>query len=197
MDEHNIEQAPRRVSARSRRMAVTAAFLGGIAVAGVGVATAQQDSPSTTTAPATKPTAPGGLPERGRGFEKFGGRGALGKFARFGFGGPLGALHGEFVTPNGSGGFRTVDTQTGEVTAVSPTSITVKSEDGFSKKYAVDENTVVNSGRDGIGSVKNGDTVMLSAAVDSGSAKAMRIVDRTTLGKIRDHWTPKRPATGG
>ena len=46
-------------------------------------------------------------------------------------------LHGEFVMPDGSGGYTTVLTQTGTVTAISPTSITVRSEDGYTQTYVV------------------------------------------------------------
>src|SRR5204863_2656109 len=100
-----------------------------------------------------------------------------GGFGGHGFG-RFGGLHGEFTIkkPDGSG-YQTVATQTGEVTAVSPTSITVKSEDGFSRTYSVDENTVVGSGRDGIGSVKTGDTVHIAGIVDGGKASAAAVMD--------------------
>ncbi|HMC68086.1 MAG TPA: hypothetical protein VKJ07_02930, partial [Mycobacteriales bacterium] len=54
----------------------------------------------------------------------------------------------------------------------------------------VDQNTVVNSGRDGIGNVKNGDTVRVNAVVENGKAQATNIHDETTLGNIRQHWAP-------
>ena len=47
------------------------------------------------------------------------------------------SLHGEFVVADGNGGYRTELTQTGTVTAISPTSITVRSEDGFSQAYVI------------------------------------------------------------
>jgi hypothetical protein len=150
-------------------------------------------SPSTTTppaasnAPAPRAGAPDGVPGPG-GHGGPGGRG-------FGKGGPGGAIHGEFVTRNGSNGFRTIDTQLGQVTSVSQDAITVKSEDGFTKTYTVDQNTVVNSGRDGIGNVKNGDTVRVNAVVESGKAHAMDIHDETTLGSIGQHWAPPGQAT--
>lgn len=66
-------------------------------------------------------------------------------------------------------------------------------EDGFSRTYGVDENTVVNSGRDGIGPVKSGDTVQVAGLVEGGNARAATIVDSTILGKIGEHWGfPKR-----
>lgn len=44
------------------------------------------------------------------------------------------SLHGEYVIADG-GTFSTMLTQTGTVTAISPTSITVRSEDGFTQTY--------------------------------------------------------------
>jgi hypothetical protein len=72
------------------------------------------------------------------------------------------SLHGEFVVADGSGGYTTELTQTGTVTAISPTSITVRSEDGFTQAYvipstagnagapfAVDDQVVVRATRNG------------------------------------------------
>jgi len=47
------------------------------------------------------------------------------------------SLHGEFVEPSGPGTYTTVVTQTGTITAISPTSVTVRSEDGFSQSYVI------------------------------------------------------------
>jgi hypothetical protein len=47
------------------------------------------------------------------------------------------SLHGEFVEPSGPGSYTTVVTQTGTVTAISPTSISVRSEDGFNQTYVI------------------------------------------------------------
>jgi hypothetical protein len=47
------------------------------------------------------------------------------------------SLHGEFVVPDGGGGYSTVLTQTGAVAAISPTSITVRSDDGYSQAYVI------------------------------------------------------------
>jgi hypothetical protein len=189
--------------------AVVASFF----VVGLGVAYAQSDSSGTTAttlpavvpppagqiAPAPAPTPappgpnapPGGRFGRGHHGGPFGKLFGMGGFGHFGRGGPL---HGEFTIrkPDGSG-FQTMAVQTGEVTAVSPSSITVKSEDGFSRTYSVDENTVVGSGSDGIGTVKTGDTVRVAGVVDGGQAKAAAILDSTSLGKIGEHWgIPKR-----
>jgi hypothetical protein len=47
------------------------------------------------------------------------------------------ALHGEFVVPDGKGGFTTVLSQTGHVTAISPNSVTARSDDGYSQTYVI------------------------------------------------------------
>ena len=47
---------------------------------------------------------------------------------------------------------------------------------------------MVGSGRDGIGSVKTGDTVNVAGIVDGGKASAAAILDSTGLGKIGQHW---------
>ena len=192
---------------RRTRTLVAGAVIAGFFLVGLGVAFARTDPKSVRllSSPAAvqpvqavTPTTPGqatpgnGVPNGGPG-RRFGHGGPFGGklfgFGGFGGFGRFGGLHGEFTIkkPDGSG-FQTVATQTGEVTAVSPSSITVKSEDGFSRTYSVDENTVVGSGRDGIGSVKTGDTVHVAGVVDGGQAKAAAVLDSTGLGKIGEHW---------
>ena len=50
-------------------------------------------------------------------------------------------LHGEFVVSDANGGYTTMLTQTGTVTAVSATSITVKSDDGYTQIYMISPTT--------------------------------------------------------
>ena len=50
-------------------------------------------------------------------------------------------LHGEFVVPDANGGYTTMLTQTGTVTAVSAASITVRSDDGYTQTYVVPPST--------------------------------------------------------
>lgn len=47
------------------------------------------------------------------------------------------SLHGEFVVRDGAGSYTTVLSQTGTVTASSPTSLTVRSNDGYSATYVI------------------------------------------------------------
>jgi hypothetical protein len=159
----------------------------------IGVAVADTGSTTTTDTPAQATPAPAGAP--GPGMKGGFGGGHMG--GPGGPGGAGGAIHGQLTVPNGSG-YRTIDTQSGEVTDVNQSSITVKSADGFSKTYSVTENTLVNAGRDGIGSVKTGDTVRVNAAEDGTTAEAMNIDDVTTSKAIHDHWRPQAPpATSG
>ena len=47
------------------------------------------------------------------------------------------SLHGEFVVADGAGAFSTMMSQTGRVTAISPTSVTARSDDGYSQTYVI------------------------------------------------------------
>jgi hypothetical protein len=98
----------------------------------------------------------------------------------FGFG-PFGAIHGQFVAPKPGGGYQTIDTQRGTVTAVSTTSITVKSSDGYTRTYRVTSSTNVDAQRAGIGSVKTGQTVSVLATANGSAATATQIVDFAAL----------------
>jgi len=99
----------------------------------------------------------------------FGGPGALG--------GLFGAVHGTAVVPKSGGGYQTVAFQNGKVTAVSSTSITLRSADGYSRSYRVTSATVVNARRDGIGSIKAGNQVIVTATVSGSTATATRVID--------------------
>ncbi|GIH79960.1 hypothetical protein [Planobispora longispora] len=93
--------------------------------------------------------------------------------------GPFGAIHGEFVVPDGNGGYQTVATQIGEVTEVGEDSVTVRSEDGFSRTYAVGDSTRVSAGRQGVTGIESGDTVAVTAEVEGQTATATSVVDLT------------------
>jgi hypothetical protein len=76
-------------------------------------------------------------------------------------------VHGQFVTPdkNSSGNFVTHDVIRGTVTAVSPTSISVKAADNTSQTYVINSSTTVRARTNGkgaastIGAVHDGDNV--------------------------------------
>jgi Domain of unknown function (DUF5666) len=113
------------------------------------------------------------------GFGRFGGFGGLG------FGGLGGAIHGQVTEPKMGGGYQTVDVQRGTVTAVSSSSITITSADGFSATYAVSSSTEVNAQAAGIGAVKTGDTVEVYATLSGGKATAASIIDETSIRSSR------------
>jgi hypothetical protein len=162
----------------------------------VGVSvSAAEGGPNARPAATTASTTPGNTAPTPGPRKEFRGHG-------FGPGGPAwagglagpggGVLHGEFVRRNGNG-YQTVDVQVGQVTAVNSSSITVKSADGFSKSYSVTTNTLVNAGRDGIGTVKVGHNVSIQAVVNGTTTEAASIVDQTTIGSIHQHWWPAPP----
>ena len=155
---------------------VGAGLVAGMVLAGLTTANAQSGDPTPAPSAPADP-APGGRPFKHKGMHRGPG---------MHLGGP--ALHGEFVTKDADGDFRTMAMQHGEVTAVSATSVTVRSEDGYSRTYGVTDDTTVVSANDGIGDVKEGDTVRVVAEVTDGSASAVRIVDVTEAGRLRDKW---------
>jgi len=98
-----------------------------------------------------------------------------------GMGGPIRILHGQAVLSKPGGGYQTVDYQRGTVTAVSAGSITLKSTDGFTRSYDITGSTIVGAHRDGISSVKAGNTASVIATVSGKMTTATRIIDWTLL----------------
>jgi hypothetical protein len=91
-------------------------------------------------------------------------------------------LHGQAVLAKPGGGYETVAFQRGAVTAVSTGSITLKSTDGFTQTYTINDSTIVGAHRGGISSVKAGDTASVIATVSGKTFTAMRIIDWTLVG---------------
>jgi hypothetical protein len=121
-------------------------------------------------------------------------------------------LHSESVVKKADGTFETQLTQQGTVDSVSPTSVTVKSEDGFTRSYAVNAETKITEiparaadgspakGDDGkrlkptagtIADIAAGDAVRISGVKDGDQATAARIIegaaDGPGLGLGRGH----------
>ena len=176
-------------------------ILAGVAVAallgGAGAALAATNSPGPLASPSAAAATPAPLPmpsgqqpgRPGPGYRRFGGG--------FGFGGLFGALHGQLVVAKPGGGYQTVDVQTGQVTAVSTTSITLKSADGFTKSYVVTSSTLVDAQRDGIGSVKVGNQATMLATVSGSAATATSITDLTLLQQSHGGFGSGREGTSG
>jgi hypothetical protein len=69
----------------------------------------------------------------------------------------------------------TVARQVGEVSAVSPTSITVRSPDGYQRSYVVNDQTRVDTLTGAVTDLDVGQGVVVSATVDGSTATATRI----------------------
>jgi hypothetical protein len=169
-----------KLSDKRWRIAGTVAAVAVTTTAGGVAWAATSADPTPSPSPSASPSAPSNQPGPGKG---------LGHRGEFGMGG---ALHGEFVVPKDGGGYQTVATQRGEVTAVSKDSITVKSEDGYSRTYTLTEDTLVNAARDGIDDVKVGNTVQVTAVVADGKATASSVNDGTVRKAAGDKWGFKR-----
>jgi hypothetical protein len=172
--------------------------LTGVAVAallgGAGAALAATNSPTPGTSPSAVAASP--APSPAPSGQPGGGHGPHSRRFGFGFGlggGMFGALHGQFVVPKSGGGYQTVDVQSGQVTAVSTTSITLKSRDGYTKTYVVASSTMVDAQRDGIGSVKAGNQVSVVATVSGAAATATNVADMTLMQGSRSHFGFGRP----
>ncbi|HTJ37640.1 MAG TPA: DUF5666 domain-containing protein [Dactylosporangium sp.] len=182
---------PSAPTPRSSRLKLgIVAAVSAIIVIGGGVAVAQAASDSAATQDSR---GPGG---NGQGFPGGGGRGgngaqggAPGANGAQGFPGGgaftrggganavVGALHGDFVVKNGSGQYVTERLQSGTVTAVSATSITVKSEDGHATTFVLDSDTKVDNGAAKISDVQQGNSVTVIGLVSGDTATATEITD--------------------
>jgi len=182
-----------RPAGRSRRIAIAAAVAAVAMVGGAGVAYAASSAgsggsaaakPASSVSHTAAPCPASAACAKWHGIRRFPkgfvvpGPGMVAPMIGLG---PLGAVHGQFVVAKPGGGYQTVDMQRGKVTAVSTSSITVRSPDGFSASYAVTGSTVVDAQRDGIGSVKTGDQVTIEAKVSGSTATAANIVDLTRV----------------
>jgi hypothetical protein len=121
---------------------------------------------------------PGGGPG-GPGFGRYGGPGfgpdGGGQLRDFGPAALADALHGEFVVADGS----TDLLQTGKVTAISATSISVSSTDGYAKTYVINSSTRIAGGQASTDTIKTGDEVTVIAKQTDLSA--ITVTDRATM----------------
>ena len=121
-----------------------------------------------------------------------------------GHGGPLGGehgvLHGELVVETDEGVYETRQVQRGEVTAVSASSITVVSEDGYSATYTLDDSTVQERDR-AEGPAQVGDSAHVVGSVDGSTVTAERVhalsperaAEREEHREQWEEWRSQRP----
>jgi hypothetical protein len=167
---------------RVQRLVMAGGLAAGLALGGAGIsfAASSGSSSSSTTTPPNAPAKPSHGPRGfGRGLFGFGGFGGLGR-----------VVHGEATVRTQSGGYQTIAFQVGSVTAVSSTSISVQSADGYTipqtNGYAVTPTTMVNAQRDGISTVKTGDQVLVIATKStSGQYTATNITD---VSQLKNSW---------
>lgn len=154
------EPAPRSWGVRETAVAVgIAALIAGLGGAAIYAATGQ--SSPAIGAPGHQAFGPGG----------HGGAAGPGGPAGVVPAGPHGLpLHGQFVVAGDSGGFTTVLTQTGTVTLSSTTSLTVRSEDGFSQTYLLPPDQAASS-------PVVDDTVTVRAVLRGDTATATEVID--------------------
>lgn len=106
-------------------------------------------------------------------------------------------LHGQAVVRDRDGGFRTVLTQNGTIDAVSASSITVTSEDGYSKSYSIGQDTSVRVDRDKsevadlaagrparVVATTDGAAIRIGSSTEAGAAEAQS--QQQERGKWRD-----------
>jgi hypothetical protein len=149
-----------------KRIAITVAVALGIAGAG-GVAVYAASGSADSSGTQQGPGGMGGGP--GDGMNGGPGGGMMAE-----------ALHGEYVVSDGSGGYLTELLQNGEVTAVSDTSITAKSDDGYTKTYTIGADTVVGNGSTNLSSIETGDDVTIIATVSGDTATADSLAEAGT-----------------
>ena len=206
--EHDHDAQPGKPGLRtawqgSRRFAVMAGVvtLGVLAGAGVAVAatssSGQPAAPGASTSPSPSPSAARPhFPPKGQWRMRAPGGGPFAFGGPTALGGLFGAVHGSAVVPKSGGGYQTIAFQNGKVTAVSSTSITLHSADGYSHSYRVTSSTLVNAQRDGIGSIKAGNQVIVTATVSGSTATATRIIDVSLLQQDFHRFFGGAPAPG-
>lgn len=146
-----------------KKIAIAAAVAVGIAGAGAGVVYAASGSTDSTS---QGPGGQGGM-GGGPGGQSGGAGGGMGL---------MNALHGEFVVSDSSGTYTTELLQNGDVTAISDTSVTVKSDDGYTKTYTIESSTDVSD-------IATGDEVTVIATESGSDATVDTISEAGTTGQ--------------
>ncbi len=165
-------EVPTQVEVRphwSARKVIGAVVLAVVIVGGgtaVAIAATQPTAASATHANAG---VSGGQVTSGGGSGRHGGGYSGGPFAN--------AVHGDFVARTSSGGFVTERFQTGTVTKLGTTSITVTSQDHYVGHYLINGSTVLNHGSIALSDIQVDDTVTVIATVSGSTATATTVSD--------------------
>jgi len=152
---------------------VAAGAIGATALTGFAfAANSTPDSSTGSTPSATAPADPAQDAAKG---PRDGRGGPGGVFGRMGPNGPV--LHGDVTVKDPAGTVKNVRVQTGVVTAVSATSLTLKSSDDYVGEWTINSDTKVRRDKDQatIDKVAVGDTVTVMGTVASDTATAERV----------------------
>ena len=152
---------------------VAAGAIGATALTGFAFAANSTPDPSTGSTPSA--TAPANaVQEAGKG-PRDGSGGPGGVFGRMGPNGPV--LHGDVTVKDKDGVVKNVRVQTGAVTAVSATSLTLNSSDDYVGEWAINSDTKIRRDKEQatIDKVAVGDTVTVMGTVASDTATAERV----------------------
>jgi hypothetical protein len=177
------EATPRRRLGRIPKVALTAGLAVGLAAGGATLAFAAGSSTTTPGSSASSATTlpsaltPNGHGKHGLGFGRLRGPLGLGKLGG-GFGRDI--VHGQITIRSGNG-YKTVEIQSGTVSSVNSTSITVTSSDGYVHTYAVTPSTLVDSQAGGISSLSGKDDIVIVSSQVGGKDTATNIVDLTKI----------------
>lgn len=166
------------ISPRARVAAwVAAGVLGGGLVAG---AVVTQLGVATAASPTPRPGS-----QQPRGHEGFGPMGP-GPLERLG--GRV--LHGQATIRTPSGADQVVEFQSGSITAVGGSTVTVRSSDGFTETYTVDKTTRISlNGADGaLSTLKKGDDVRVFGMSSAGKVVAKAVMDGQPDGPFGRMW---------
>jgi hypothetical protein len=180
-DPQAVPEPAKKPGGRIPRLALAGGIAVGLALGGAGLAYAASSGSSSTSGPSASGTSSTTAPANGNKPEHpLKGR-HLG-FGALGVGGSV--VHGTVTVHSGSG-YKTVDVQSGQVTNVDSSSITVKSSDGYTHTYAVISSTIVNSQAGGISSVAQNDQVYVMATPQNGTDTAANIIDTSKIQNSR------------
>ena len=152
---------------------VAAGAIGATALTGFAFAANSTPDPSTGSTPSA--TAPAGPAQDAAKGPRDGRGGRGGVFGHMGPNGPV--LHGDVTVKDKEGVVKNVRVQTGVVTAVSATSLTLKSSDDYVGEWTVNSDTKVRRDKvqTTIDKVAVGDTVTVMGTVASDIATAERV----------------------
>jgi len=144
---------------------IAAAVLGGGALTGVAMAASSTPTPTTSTTAGASTTGNG--PAAAAAATRLGKVGALARHV----------LHGEFTVQT-KNGVRVVDTEVGVITAVTPTSVSVKASDGYTQTWTLGATTHVRANRQKgtVSDLTVGETVRLLGPTSGATATAVLAV---------------------